>query len=92
VWGYHPQELSLYHQWVFNAKPHAIAQNIFKYIRIEPELRNGRRMEWNRPRFWPLAAFFAVLSALCVPAFIKKLRKNRIARSSALNTETGRYS
>lgn len=92
VWGYHPQELSLYHQWVFNAKPHAIAQNIFKYIRIDPESRNGRRMEWNRPSFWPLAAFFAVLSALCIPAFVKKLRKNRMPPSNALNTQTGRYS
>ena len=90
VWGYHPQELSLYHQWVFNAKPHAIAQNIFKYVRIDPELRESRRTQWNRPQLWPVAACFIFMCALFMPALIKKTRRNRMLQSSALDADTGR--
>jgi ABC-type transport system substrate-binding protein len=78
VWGYHPQELTLYHQWVFNAKPHAIAQNTFKYIRLEPRQRDARQLQWNRPLLWPVAACGIILFALVVPALLKKIRRNRL--------------
>ncbi len=80
VWGFHPQELSLYHHWVYNAKPHAIAQNIFKYIRIDPLLRETRRTQWNKPLLWPVAVCFMFLCALIIPALYKRTRKNRLLR------------
>jgi ABC-type transport system substrate-binding protein len=90
VWGYHPQELTLYHEWVFNAKPHAIAQNIFKYLRIEPRQREARRREWNKPLLWPLAASGIILFALIVPALIKKTRGNRLLLKGAPDPQIGR--
>ncbi len=92
MWGYHPEELSLYHRWVYNAKPHAIAQNTFKYIRIDPVLRESRRLEWNRPLLWPVACCLIFLCALALPALIKRARTNRMLRVSAPDADSGRRS
>jgi ABC-type transport system substrate-binding protein len=89
VWGYHPQELTLYHQWVYNAKPHSIAQNIFKYIRIEPQHREVLRKQWNKPLLGPVAVCVLILCALLVPALIKKTRSSRIHPRGARDAETG---
>ena len=87
VWGYHPQDFSLYQQWVLNTKPHAIAQNTLKYMRIDRALRSSKRLQWNTPLYWPLAAFFCLLSLLVILAFIRTARKNRTPLSQAVKTE-----
>ncbi len=89
VWGYHPQELTLYHQWVFNAKPHAVAQNSFKYLRIEPQSREALRRQWNRPALWPVAACLILLVPLLAPALIKKARSNRRLSGGTPDASTG---
>ncbi len=69
VWGFHPKSYGLEHSWVFNRKPSTVANNTMKYTRIDPALREAKRLEWNRPVRWPLLAGAALLFMLVWPAW-----------------------
>lgn len=64
IWGFHPVDFSLSHEWVGNIYPAPVFNNKMKYRSIDPALRALRRAEWNRPAIWPLAALLAVVAAL----------------------------
>ncbi len=68
--GYFPVGYSLYHQWYYNAKPNLMGRNTLKYKRIDGELRERLRREWNRPLIWPLVLSGLVLLLACVPAAV----------------------
>ncbi len=70
VFGFHPKDFVLYHDWYYNAKPNLMANNTLKYKRIDPELRERQREAWNHPVVWPLALILLVLAASVVPAYI----------------------
>ncbi len=53
-WGFHPKALALYHNWLKNIWPNALANNTTKYKRIDAELRAQKQQEWNQPVIWPL--------------------------------------
>src|SRR5690606_3206844 len=79
VWGYHPKDYRLAHQWVFNAKPSQIARNGLKYQRVDPVLREAMRREWNQPVLWPIAVLALVLIVLAAPAVVSYRRRERMA-------------
>ena len=54
VFGIHPKSLILYHSWVKNIIPNAMANNILKYRDIDITDRIKRQEEWNRPIIYPL--------------------------------------
>jgi ABC-type transport system substrate-binding protein len=86
VWGFHPKEFALAHQWVHNRKPNKMANNGLKYQRLDPVLREKLRQEWNRPVLWPVAAGVAVLLAALVPAVGTYRRRERATASPAATT------
>ncbi|MHC4789583.1 MAG: hypothetical protein ACYS8K_10335 [Planctomycetota bacterium] len=51
----------LHHQWVKNAKPHAMTGGYVKYRDIDVELRERLRREWNRPNYGSLAGLLGVV-------------------------------
>lgn len=75
LWGYHPKSYGLYHSWFSNAKPNQMANNTLKYKRIDPVLREQKRLEWNPPIFWPLLLVVGVLMAVVYPAFVAYRRR-----------------
>ena len=77
LWGLHPQNFALYHQWYFNSKPNLMANNTMKYKRIDPELRAKLREEWNHPNLTPIYIVGGVLVAGLLPAMYSYRRKNR---------------
>ncbi len=77
VWGFHPREFVLHHQWYYNAKPNQMAHNALKYKRIDPQLRAQKRLEWNQADFTPLWVGLALLVLLVMPAVIIYRRKER---------------
>lgn len=81
VFGVHPKSFSLRHQWYRNFKPNLMANNGLKYLRIDAGQRAARRLEWNRPVYWPLVLAALLLTALVAPAF--RLYRRRL-RSAAL--------
>jgi len=70
VFGFHPKQFVLYHDWYHNAKPNLMANNTLKYKRIDPDARELKRQAWNRPVLWPILIFALGLMALIVPAVI----------------------
>ncbi len=79
VWGFNPKDFSLHHAWVFNRKPNQVANNTLKYQRVDPVLRERKRLEWNRPVVWPIAALATGLGVLLVPGIIAYRRRERMA-------------
>lgn len=60
VWGFYPKSLALYHSWVSNFWPNAMANNTLKYRNLDTQLRNEKQAMWNQPILWP----FVVLMVL----------------------------
>jgi len=83
VWGYHPKDYALSHAWVRIGKPNQIARNTFKYVRVDPVLRERRREEWNRPVVWPLGLILLVLLLASAPAYVSYRRRERMAARPA---------
>ena len=75
VWGFHPVSYGLYHHWVKNVKPNAMANNTLKYLRIDAAERALRRREWNRPRVWPLAALGLVMAGAVLAGLYTRKRR-----------------
>ena len=73
LWGYHPKDYGLYHTWYRNIKPNKISYNNFKYFRVNPELREQKRQEWNQPVLWPIGWFLII----CILGFIPAIRAFR---------------
>ena len=77
LWGYHPKIFALYHTWYQNVKPNRMAYNTIKYYRIDPELRDRKRHEWNAPVIWPIATGIVLLTIILLPAWITYRRKEQ---------------
>jgi ABC-type transport system substrate-binding protein len=75
VWGFHPVAFELKHGWVNNIKPNTMANNTMKYVRVDPVMRAELRKEWNRPKFWPIAAGFILVALAAVPAIRAVMKK-----------------
>ena len=67
-WGYHPKDFALYHAWYDNVKPDRMANNSIKYFRIDTELREQKRREWNKPVLWPILVGVILLMVMLIPA------------------------
>lgn len=81
AWGVHPKNFTLQHAWLFNSKPHHMANNTLKYLRLDPFVRAEARAAWNRPVLWPLALVAALLVGAVVPAVVAyRKREHRSQR------------
>ncbi len=49
VFGFHPKNFALYHQWFHNLKPNLMANNNLKYLHLDTKKREELREKWNRP-------------------------------------------
>ncbi len=77
LWGYHPVSFGLYHEWYTNTKPMTMGMNTLKYKKLDPELREKRRREWNKPIWWPVVLTFALLAVGAVPAVVAVWKRER---------------
>lgn len=79
VWGFHPKDYVLSHAWVSPSKPNKMARNTLKYVRIDADLRERLRAQWNGPVAWPLAAILALLILASLPAYLGYRRREKMA-------------
>jgi ABC-type oligopeptide transport system substrate-binding subunit len=77
VWSYFPVDYKLRHAWLFNAKPTAMANNGLKYQRIDTQLREAKRREWNRANIWPAVGIVIALIVSVMPAIAVYRRRER---------------
>lgn len=83
VWSFFPKDYSLQHGWLFNAKPNQMANNSLKYWRLDTASRAQKRVQWNPPELWPLAALLALLLISAWPAVAAYRRRERRAALGA---------
>ncbi len=77
VWlfAYYPKDIYLNNSWVHNNKRHGISKSTLKYVRIDDDLREQKRAEWNQPVTWPLYAAALLVVALLLPGVIAYRRR-----------------
>lgn len=79
IWGFHPMDYTLAHQWLSNRKPIKVGHNTLKYQRIDASLRDRLRQEWNRPHLLPLAIIGIAIMLLGWLSFYHLRRRDRSA-------------
>ncbi|MBU1264537.1 MAG: ABC transporter substrate-binding protein [Gammaproteobacteria bacterium] len=77
IFAYYPKSFGLRHGWVMNVKLNLMANNTLKYRRVDPDLREARRAEWNRPALWPIVLLVVAIIAVIAPAVIAWRRHER---------------
>lgn len=84
AWGFNPKSLALYHSWLKNVWPNALANNTTKYRRIDIEQRVEKQESWNKPVVWPLIVAFLLLILSIWPLYkaYKKRQTEVIKRTS----------
>jgi len=79
LFGYHPKNFGLYHQWYLNAKPNLMSHNTMQYKRMDPQIRENMRQAWNKPIIWPVIFIFVVFILATLPAYFTYRRKEHMA-------------
>ncbi|MBT3964933.1 MAG: ABC transporter substrate-binding protein [Candidatus Thioglobus sp.] len=64
IWGFIPKSYGLYHEWLTNSKPHAMARNTLKYLRINPKIRDEFRTKNNQVVWWPMLILVLIFVGL----------------------------
>lgn len=70
VWGVNSQTLLLSQQWVSPIKPNTIDLNSLKYRRVDVELRNKLRHQWNYPVLWPIGILLLLIVLFTLPLLL----------------------
>ena len=80
IWGVHPIDFTLTHQWVAPTQPNAVANNTLKYQQINPQLRTQLQEKWNKPILWPLWILLGLLIIIFMPLlYVYWRRENKPA-------------
>lgn len=77
LYAYYPKDIYLNNPWVHNNKRHGISKNTLRYVRIDDEMRQQKRVAWNQPVTWPLYAGGALVVALLLPGVLAYRRRLR---------------
>ena len=74
---YHSESYALFHSWLRNVKPAGLSIQTAKYHDLDPDVRAQKRVEWNQPIFWPLAALLALVAAVLGPGVVTYFRERQ---------------
>lgn len=83
LWGFHPIDFKLSHQWNGPSKPNVIGNNLLKYKKSDSALRDQLQKKWNQPILWPLYVFIGLVFVILIPlisAYILRQRRSTIHR------------
>ena len=89
LWGFHPKQFVLHHNWYGNVKLNLMAHNTLMYKRIDPQLREQQRRAWNTPIFWPVVVVLVTLLLSIIPAVMTYRRKEQLAAKQRLANPNG---
>jgi len=62
------ETMSIHYDWLHNVKPHPIALDTMQYEPVDGVERARKQGEWNRPKYWPLLVFAALIALGSIPA------------------------
>ena len=79
LWGFNPLGVALYHKWVSNVYPNAMAHNTLQYRKLDTQLRQQKRHQWNQPKLLPLWITLFILSILVTYSIVRyRQRQNAV--------------
>ena len=81
--GFHPKQYVLQQSWIGNVKPSHLAHDTLQYQRINSQLRNQLRTDWNQPVWWPLVLILILGSLLVLPAIRLAWRREHQPKSDS---------
>ncbi|MGR9052199.1 MAG: ABC transporter substrate-binding protein [Gammaproteobacteria bacterium] len=88
VFGFYPEDFTLFHSWYKNLKPNMMANNRLKYTRIDTKDRAEKRRLWNKPVLWPVGLLLLLLAVSVIPAvWAYRRRMGKHLGSAALSSE-----
>ena len=64
---FHPEDYTLFHDWLKNVKPAGISNPTMKYRDIDAGRRGEQREAWNEPVLWPAGVLAVLFVAALVP-------------------------
>lgn len=71
----YPSTFTIDQNWVSPMKPSDMVRNNIKYQKIDPSLRDAKRLEWNPPLLWPFVSIIIFMLLLAVPVVINYYRQ-----------------
>jgi hypothetical protein len=74
---FHPEDYTLFHQWLVNVKPFGMSYPMNKYRDLDPSLRVDRRREWNQPVTWPVYALVVIAVVIVIPGIVTFYRERQ---------------
>jgi oligopeptide transport system substrate-binding protein len=74
---FHPEDYTLFHEWLINVKPFGMSYPVTKYRDLKPSLRATRRREWNRPVMWPAYALAVIAVVVVIPGIVTFYRERQ---------------
>lgn len=88
IFLYHPDDLAIVNKWLLNVKPHPMAVDTLKYLRVDGRERARLQAAWNKPNYWPAVAIavFLILGTLPAAEVVRR-RRNRKVRVQSGGTE-----
>lgn len=92
VWIYnvHSGGYSMTYDWVHDDKPHGVAGDGLRYIRVDGARRAARQRAWNQPNYLPLIMTVLILGGASVPAAATiHARRNRSVRRCRVSPSGG---
>jgi oligopeptide transport system substrate-binding protein len=80
----HTEVYGMLQPWLHNYKPHPVAVDGWKYLRVDPVQRASLQIQWNQPNYLPALAFIALLVVGVVPAVrvVNQRTKRRVRRTN----------
>jgi ABC-type oligopeptide transport system substrate-binding subunit len=73
----HNEDYGLYHAWYKNVKPGGLSSPKFKYLDIDPAMRDAYQKKHNKPIMWPLYVGILIFFAASIPAVITFYRERQ---------------
>ncbi|WP_051144858.1 ABC transporter substrate-binding protein [Thiomicrorhabdus sp. Kp2] len=89
IWGFNPKSLALYHSWLKNVYPNALANNTTKYRRIDVQDRYNKQQAWNKPIIWPLILVVLILLLSIWPLTRAYKKRQSSVMTSKTNAKEG---
>lgn len=77
IWGFYPQQYSLYNPWYGFVARGSVINNFLKYISLDPKQRAELRKQWNGPTIWPIFIVVLVVLVIILPAIYGFIRSEK---------------
>jgi len=85
VWGFHPEAFELSQKWNSPYKINAMANNVYKYMDLDPMQRAQLREQWNKPAIIPIFIVCGIFLLIVLVVYILYRRRENRPNQKRIN-------